>query len=188
MLPDRVTVLSCIACGAMGRQEGCDVACTEHKLVLVRAADYDELLRAGQAARQLAAVARRFADADAQPSDPRDALLTLRADARRALLEAQAAGDGADWAAPADVTGWWCERCGNVDLPQPCLGVCIWRPADWVNVALYERELALAATALRAAPSLRRFVARAAAVTPREGQWQRNWTALQAQARAALEG
>ena len=82
----------------MGRQEGCDVACTEHKLVLVRAADYDELLRAGQAARQLAAVARRFADADAQPSDPRDALLTLRADARRALLEAQAAGDGADWA------------------------------------------------------------------------------------------
>ena len=189
-LPDRVTVLSCIGCGAMGREERCDGDCSEHKLVLVSAVDHDELLRAAHAAAaraaRLGAVVCTLAEAEAKPSDPRDALLTLRDSARRALRKDRDEQDGTDWASPVTVTGWWCARCGNVDMPQPCIGVCVWRPADWVNLALYERQLGLADPSLRAARRLRRFLARVAAVTPRAGQWQRNWEALRSQARAAL--
>jgi len=175
----------------MGRQERCDGDCSEHKLVLVSAADYDELLGAGHAARargaRLAPVVREVAEADAEPVDAQAALLRLHDGARRALREGGHGEDATDWASPATVTGWWCARCGNVDMPQPCIGVCVWRPADWVSLALYERQRKLADPSLRAASRLGRFLARAAAVTPRAGQWHRNWEALQPQARAALE-
>jgi hypothetical protein len=180
-LPDRVTVLTCIGCGAMGRQERCESGCSEHKLMLVGADEYEALLREVRRVRarseRLAAVARRFLESDA---GPRDALRELRAAARQALRDA---GPEIDWESPNAVTGWWCASCGNVDMPQPCLGICVWRPAEWVNLALYERQLPY----LRAAHSLQRFTARAAAVVPREGQWERNRTALRAQAHAALE-
>ena len=55
--------------------------------------------------------------------------------------------------------------------------------AVWVNLVLYERQLE---PGLRAARALSGFLARLVAVTPRPGQWRRNWGALQAQARAAL--
>ena len=119
--------------------------------------------------------------------DPREAFLRLRDDARRALRDGGRDEPRTDWASPATVTGWWCAQCGNVDMPQPCIGVCVWRPADWVNLALYERQLRLAEPGLRAARSLSRFLARVAAVTPRAGEWQRNLDAFRAQARAALE-
>ena len=189
-LPDRVTVLTCIGCGAMGREERCDGDCSEHKLFLVTAADYDELLCAAHAAWVRAArivpAVRQFAEADAQPHDPRDALLRMRESARRALRDNGRRDDSTDWAPPDTVTGWWCARCGNVDMTQPCIGVCVWRQADWVNLALYERRLRLAEPGLRAARSLSGFLARVAAVTPLAGQRRRNWEALQAQARAAL--
>ena len=183
-LPDRVTVLTCIGCGAMGRQERCDGACSEHKLVLVSASDYDALLAAADAARacaaRLAPIVRELAEGE--PTDPRAALLALRGRAGQALRETGRTGDDTDWASPSAVVGWWCARCGNVDMPQPCIGVCVWRPADWVSLALYERQLA----SLRGARSLSRFVARVAAVMPHPDQWQRNWDALRAQARSAL--
>lgn len=187
-LPDRVTVLTCIGCGAMGRQERCEGDCAEHKLVLVGAADYRELMIAADAGRasaeRLAEVARAFAREDR--GEPREALLQLRRRARLALRDAGPALEPVNLRSPATVTGWWCHRCGNVDLPQPCIGVCVWRPAEWVNVDLYERGLAAAEPVLRAADALRRFVARAAAVSSRDGQWARNRQALGDQARAAL--
>jgi hypothetical protein len=125
---------------------------------------------------------------DSDGGEPREGRTTLRLRAREALREDGPAPQSADWTAPDSITGWWCAEWGNVDMPQPCIGVCVWRPADWVHVALYERQLALAEPALRAARALRRFVARAAAVTPRDGQWERNWQALRAQAVAALAG
>jgi hypothetical protein len=121
------------------------------------------------------------------PGDSRDVVLRLRDVARRALRDGGRGERRSDWASPATVTGWWCAQCGNVDMPQPCIGVCVWRPADWVNLDLYERQLKLADPGLRAARSLSGFLARVAAVTPRAGQWQRNLDALRAQARRALE-
>ena len=174
----------------MGREERCDGDCSEHKLLLVTAAEYDGLLGAAHAAlvraARMAPVVRQCAEADAQPHDPRDALLRMRESAHGTLRDDGRGEDSTDWASPGTVTGWWCARCGNVDMAQPCIGVCVWRPADWVNLALYEHQLGLAEPGLRAARSLSGFLARLAAVTPRAGQWRRNWEALQAQARAAL--
>jgi len=41
--PDRLSVPTCIGCGAMSQPGTCDTDCTEHKLDLVRAAAYDAL-------------------------------------------------------------------------------------------------------------------------------------------------
>jgi hypothetical protein len=176
----------------MGREERCDGNCSEHKLVLVDAVDYDELLGAAHAARvraaRLASVVRLFADPYAQGGDPRDLLLTLRERARQALRDGgRDEPPHPESVSPATVTGWWCARCGNVDMPQPCIGVCVWRPADWVRLALYELQLGLAEPSLRASRSLGRFLARVAAVTSRAGESRRNLDAFRAQARMALE-
>ena len=158
MLPDRVTVLTCIACGAMGREERCDGDCSEHQLVLVNTVDYDELLGAAYAARvraaRLASAVGVFADSHTQRGDPQETFLRLRDGARRALRDGGRDEPRTDWDSPVTVIGWWCARCGNVDMPQPCIGVCVWRPADWVNLALYQRQLRLAEPGLRAARSL----------------------------------
>ena len=94
--------------------------------MLVSAADYDELLGAAHAARmraaRLASAVGKFPDAPAKPGDSREALLRLREVARRALRDAGRDEPGGDWTSPATVTGWWCARCGNVDMPQPCIG------------------------------------------------------------------
>jgi hypothetical protein len=88
---------------------------------------------------------------------------------------------------PAEpATTWWCAECGGIDAPQPCLGICIWRPVEWVNRAVYEQQrervLAARATELRMSRLLRRL----ASVTPRHGQWERGWRVLQAEAQEAL--
>jgi hypothetical protein len=88
-----------------------------------------------------------------------------------------------------------CIGCGAA--PQPCIGVCIWRPAQWVNAASYEAERCRAladrqaercrALADRQAErSLTALLRMLAFTTPRTGQWERNWRALQSRARHAL--
>ncbi|WP_169542251.1 hypothetical protein [Solirubrobacter soli] len=161
MTPDRVTVLTCIGCGGMGRQEQCDV-CTEHKLPLVAAAEFDAL---AEVVCERIALVERFAESD-EPFD------MLRAQARDAVV-ADALPE------PDVVVGWWCDRCGNVDLPQLCIGVCVWQPAEWVNLRLYE-------PVLHAERALTRFLRLAAAVTPRPGLEERNREALRAQARSLV--
>ena len=183
-------MLTCIGCGAMGRQERCGGNCSEHKLELVSGDDHHALVRAAQDAREraarLAPVARDLAGAAVRPADAHDALLRLRDSARHALREVTPEGPPGQWAEPGTVTGWWCARCGNVDMPQPCIGVCIWRPAEWVSLASYERTHHRAEPQLRTARRLTGLLTRLAAVTPRPGQWERNWDALREQARAAL--
>lgn len=50
-------------------------------------------------------------------------------------------GHSESWDEPAErTTTWWCAGCGGIDAPQPCLGICIWRPIDWVNANLYGRD------------------------------------------------
>jgi hypothetical protein len=89
---------------------------------------------------------------------------------------------------PAEhVTTWWCAESGGIDAPQPCLGVCIWCPADWVNRAVYEAERSRAAGERDAERALVRVLRCVASVTPLDDQWERNWLALQAEARGALD-
>jgi hypothetical protein len=156
------------------------------QLELVRALEH--ALRAaaiaGARIERLRSVVEAFADP--QQGDPEDVLRRLVARARRALADVGPREPGEDRAEPATVTGWWCAECGNVDMPQPCIGVCVWRPAEWVNLALYERQRLLAEPRLDAARSFAACLARSAAVTPRAGAWERNRRALREQAMTLL--
>jgi hypothetical protein len=181
--------MTCIGCGAMGRQERCDGACSEHRLVLVRSTDFDALRSAAHDARarvqRMGELLGGLAAAEPRPQDPDAAFLQLRDGARRLLAELGRAGPDADWADPMTVTGWWCAECGNVDLPQPCLGVCIWKPTDWVNVELYRSQLAVAVPWLRQADTMTRLLAHIAVLRPHAGLAQATWAALRERARAS---
>jgi hypothetical protein len=186
-LPERVTVLTCIGCGAMGREQRC-VNCSEHKLELVSATDYEQMLTAAGDARdraeQLAPTVRHFAEIAPEAVMDTDRAL-LRERAREVLQRAPHVLDAPDSAVDS-VTGWWCAECGNVDLPQPCIGVCVWRPAEWINLGLYEQQRRLAEPWWRADRALSAFLSRARSVTPRPGQEARHWLAVREQAVRAL--
>jgi len=73
---------------------------------------------------------------------------------------------------------WHCPDCGGIDAPQPCIGVCIWRPAEWIDAACYEQERSRAAAVRQAEQSLAGLLGRLAFTTPRAGQWERSLRAL----------
>ena len=96
-------------------------------------------------------------------------------------------GEEAELQGPAEsATTSWCAACGGIDAPQPCLGIRIWRPVDWVNRAVYEqqRERVLAEREMEL--RLSRLPRRLASVTPRHGRWERGWRVLRAEAQEAL--
>lgn len=111
---------------------------------------------------------------------------SIQSEARAALREHPDTGgaeaDGLEVVAPT--TTWCCPECGSLDAPQPCLGLCIKRPAEWVNHELYERERARALHERDVERRLRRLMRHIAFVTPRSGHWEQGWRALQAGAAA----
>lgn len=67
---------------------------------------------------------------------------------------------------------WQCVGCGRIDHPRPCVGICRDQKAEYVHAADYERVAAL--------------LLRIAFTTPREGEFESAWRALQRDARALL--
>ena len=188
----RLTIPACIGCGAMRQDEGCAGACSERKLELVTGADYDQLAAAAAACRarirELREVAGELAQAEPEPEQWRAAYEALQRSARSALRRSGPAPDGQDDPLPPApaVTVWRCPDCGGVDAPQPCIGVCIWRPAAWVDAASHESLRLRAAADLATERNLAGLLRTLAFTTPRAGQWEQNWRALQAQARRTL--
>ena len=74
---------------------------------------------------------------------------------------------------------WQCVGCGRIDHPQPCIGICQDRMVEIVLASDYM------ATASRMA-ELEALLRRIAATTPRAGQWELSFRAMQDQARRAL--
>lgn len=72
---------------------------------------------------------------------------------------------------------WQCIGCGRIEDPQPCVGICQDRKAEYVLAADHDRVVEALSAVLRT-------IAR---TTPREGQALDHWKALQAQARRALD-
>ena len=70
------------------------------------------------------------------------------------------------------IKAWQCIGCGRVEADAQCLGICEDRPVRLVSAADYE--------------ALEAFVRRLAASTPRNGQWEKSYRALQGEARALL--
>jgi len=84
------------------------------------------------------------------------------------------------------LTAWQCIGCGRLEGPQPCIGVCQDRRIELVRAADHDAVLERAARAEQRAAVLGEFVRRLATTTPREGEWERGYRALQARARELL--
>ena len=191
--PRRLLISTCIGCGGMRQYESCAGACSERKLELVSGGDYDELTAAAAACRVrvqgLWAVVDELAGTEPGPDAWRIAYEALQQSARSVLRRFRPPAAGRDddpLSAAGTATVWRCQNCGGVDAPQPCIGVCIWRPAKWVDATSYESERSRAAFDRELEQSLARLLRRLAFATPRDGQWERSWRAFQSQAQAAV--
>jgi hypothetical protein len=74
---------------------------------------------------------------------------------------------------------WQCIGCGKIESPQPCIGVCRDRAAEFVDATDYDRLF-------HEVEILRGIARDLATITPREGEWERSYKALQSRARKAL--
>ena len=189
---DRLTIPACIGCGAMRRDQTCPVACAERRVELVNAGDYDRLAASAAACRArvrgLRAVAAELASAQPAEGEWQAAYQAVQESALSALRRfAPPGGSPADpFPVAQTAVVWRCRDCGGVDAPQPCIGVCIWHLAQWVDAAVYEAERSRALADCQAGRSLAGLLSTLAFTTPRTGQWERNWRALQSQAKHAL--
>ena len=81
------------------------------------------------------------------------------------------------------VKAWQCIGCGKIEAPQTCVGVCQDRKVEMVYAHEHRAAVALARTQ---ASALETLVRQIAWTTPREGEWERSYRALQERARQAL--
>ena len=84
------------------------------------------------------------------------------------------------------VTVWQCIGCGKIEGPQPCIGVCEDRKVEFVYAFLHDEVIAQAGLIRQHAKALEVLVRRLACTTPRDGEWERSYRALQNQARRIL--
>ena len=170
--PDRLVIPACIGCGAMRQDQGCPGACSEHRIELVGGGDYDRVTAGAAAGRAriagLRAVAGELARAEPGPGGSRAAYEALQQSARSALRHFKPPPAGRDdpLSPAAPVVVWRCQECGGLDAPQPCIGVCIWRPAVWVDSASYESQRSRAAADREVERSLAGLLRRLAFATP----------------------
>jgi hypothetical protein len=84
----------------------------------------------------------------------------------------------------ARVAVWRCIGCGRIEGPQQCIGVCEDRKDEMVYATDHEAELAQTRQQLESLAAVLRQIA---FTTPRAGECERTWSALQERARLALE-
>ena len=84
---------------------------------------------------------------------------------------------------PEHVKAWQCIGCGKIEAPQTCVGICQDRKIELVYVHEHLEALAGAQAAMR---ELRLLVRQLASTTPRVGEWERSYRALQERARLVL--
>ena len=81
---------------------------------------------------------------------------------------------------------WQCIGCGKIEGPRPCIGICEDRKTEFVYAYAYDESVAQAGALRRQAETLATLVRRLANITPRDGEWERSYRALQNEARQAL--
>ncbi|MGD0639172.1 MAG: hypothetical protein ABSC22_00370 [Roseiarcus sp.] len=84
------------------------------------------------------------------------------------------------------VTAWQCIGCGRIEAPQPCIGVCRDRKVRFAYADEHEEVLALARRAEQQSEALKTLVRKLAFTTPRDGEWEQCFRALQREARLAM--
>ena len=189
--PERIAVPTCVGCGAMGRFGTCEAGCSEQKLELVRATAHDELLQAATETQArigaLEDVLRGIAEAEPGSPEAERAYRSAQRAARDALLADRRAEPAADHdPAVEHATVWWCAACGGIDAPQPCIGICVWRPVEWVSRGDHMRLRERLLGQRQRHRQIRDLLRRIAHVTPREGHWQQGWRLVRGEARELL--
>jgi len=86
----------------------------------------------------------------------------------------------------ARVTAWQCIGCGRIEGAQPCVGICEDRRTDFVYASEHDEVLAQLTVAHQRMEALAALVRQLAHTTPRKGECERTYAALQAHARRAL--
>lgn len=81
------------------------------------------------------------------------------------------------------VKAWQCIGCGKIEAPQTCVGVCQDRKVELVYAHEHREAIAREQADKR---DLELLVRHIALTTPRSGEWERSYLALQARARRAL--
>jgi len=80
------------------------------------------------------------------------------------------------------VKAWQCIGCGKIEAPQPCIGVCQDRKVQFVYAEDYEEALVQTRQAIERANTLHKLVRQLALTTPRDGEWEQCYRALQRRA------
>lgn len=88
--------------------------------------------------------------------------------------------------APGYVQAWQCIGCGRIEAPQPCIGVCRDRKVLLVGRDEHDAALAEIARLQNALAAAASRLSRFGSATPREGQWEASYRALQVQVREVL--
>jgi hypothetical protein len=178
-LTGHLTVATCIGCGARSRAGECPDGCADVALDLVDIVDLADVAERTEALEVRVAALRELALAVA--GDQPFAWANVQEQAREAVrLPVPPEPD------VAVIEAWGCPRCGRIDAPQPCLGVCVRRPGVVAGASEYrqfaERSARLAADD-RTFTGLARLLA---TVTPRPGQEESTMAAVRSRARELL--
>jgi len=84
------------------------------------------------------------------------------------------------------IAAWQCIGCGRVEAEQPCIGVCRDRRVEFVHASEHDEVLAQLARTQSGLAAVTAIIRDLACTTPREGQWERTYRALQSRARDVL--
>lgn len=85
------------------------------------------------------------------------------------------------------MTAWQCIGCGRIEGPQPCIGICQDRKAEFVYAVDYDRLSADLAQTQRKLDTMTAVIRQIAGTTPRSGGWERTYRVFQGLARRMLE-
>ena len=77
------------------------------------------------------------------------------------------------------VDAWQCIGCGRIEAPQTCVGICEYRKVRLVDASENDVATADARAAREQAEILEALVRRFASTTPRDGEWESSYRALQ---------
>ena len=81
------------------------------------------------------------------------------------------------------VKAWQCIGCGKIEAPQTCVGICQDRKVELVYAQDHREAIASVQARVNLMEALVRQIA---CTTPRKGEWERSYRALQGRARHAL--
>ena len=84
------------------------------------------------------------------------------------------------------IEAWQCIGCGRIEAAQNCIGICEDRKVRFVYAGEHEANLTELASARKRLEGLADFVRRLAWTTPRAGEWEHSYRAMQQEARRLL--